>query len=164
MPADSRSTRATAPLQVHVSRGVRRAVPATGLLTRWARLAAAGRVRRRAELAVRIVGTAEGREFNRRFRGRRYATNVLSFGAPVAARGGPRLLGDLVICAPVVMREAREQRKNPQAHWAHMVIHGVLHLLGFDHERSADARRMERREVRLLRSLGFADPYGESRA
>jgi probable rRNA maturation factor len=71
------------------------------------------------------------------------------------------MIGDLVVCAPVVAREAREQGKALRAHWAHMVIHGTLHLLGFDHERSADARRMEGRERELLARLGFADPYGD---
>jgi probable rRNA maturation factor len=121
----------------------------------WARLAAGGRD---GELGIRIVGAAEGRALNARWRGRDRPTNVLSF--PAAASLRPRQLGDLVVCAPVVAREAREQGKALAAHWAHMIVHGTLHLLGFDHVRAADARRMEGRERALLARLGIADPYG----
>jgi probable rRNA maturation factor len=113
---------------------------------------------------VRIVGLAEGRRLNAAWRGKDYATNVLSFppvasGARHVARVWPRPLGDIVLCAPVVAREAREQRKPLESHWAHLVIHGALHLLGYDHEREADALRMERRERRLLAACGWPDPY-----
>ena len=133
--------------------------PAPATLRGWARIAAAGR--HDGELGIRIVGSAESRALNGRYRGRREPTNVLSF--PVAPGRGPhrRLLGDIVVCAPVVAREARERKMALRAHWAHMVIHGTLHLLGFDHERPADARRMESRERELLWRLGFADPYGD---
>jgi probable rRNA maturation factor len=114
------------------------------------------------DLSLRVVGRSEGCALNRRYRGRDYPANVLSFTAPRAARLRDRQLGDLVICAPVVAREARQQGKSLRAHWAHMVIHGTLHLLGFDHQRTRDAQRMERRETRLLRALGYPDPYGES--
>jgi probable rRNA maturation factor len=129
--------------------------PGPASLRRWARLAAGGRD---GELGIRIVGAAEGRALNARWRGRDRPTNVLSF--PAAASLRPRQLGDLVVCAPVVAREAREQGKALAAHWAHMIVHGTLHLLGFDHVRAADARRMEGRERALLARLGIADPYG----
>lgn len=115
------------------------------------------------ELSVRVVGEAESRELNRRFRGRDAATNVLSFAgsdAPADEQANvPRLLGDIVICAPLVAREAAEQSKSLDAHWAHLVIHGILHLLGYDHDAAADALVMQRREAELLRSLGYEDPY-----
>ena len=107
-----------------------------------------------AEVTVRFVAEAEGRRLNREFRGRDYATNVLSF--PYSRKP---LAGDLVICVPVVVREARNQGKPLGAHYAHLLVHGCLHLMGMDHERDADAARMERRERRLLAALGFADPY-----
>jgi probable rRNA maturation factor len=129
--------------------------PAPASLRRWARLAAGDR---RGELGIRVVGSHESRELNERWRGRATPTNVLSFPAAPSIRG--RQLGDLVVCAPVVAREAREQGKALRAHWAHMVVHGTLHLLGFDHERTADAKRMESRERALLKRLGIADPYG----
>jgi probable rRNA maturation factor len=130
--------------------------PGPASLRRWARLAAGGRD---GELGIRIVGAAEGRALNARWRGRDRPTNVLSF--PAAASLRPRQLGDLVVCAPVVAREAREQGKALAAHWAHMIVHGTLHLLGFDHVRAADARRMEGRERALLARLGISDPYGD---
>jgi len=102
-----------------------------------------------------VVGSRESRALNERWRGRAQPTNVLSF------PGDGRLIGDIVVCAPVVAREARAQGKALSAHWAHMVLHGTLHLLGFDHARAADARRMERRERALLARLGFADPYSD---
>lgn len=117
----------------------------------------------RGELAIRIVAEDEGRALNHRYRGRAAATNVLSFaGADVPADADasmPRHLGDIVLCAPVIAREAAEQRKPPAAHWAHLAIHGVLHLTGFDHEDAAEARLMERREAELLARLGFGNPY-----
>ena len=129
--------------------------PGPATLRRWAQLAAGGR---RGELGIRVVGSGEGRALNQRWRRRAYATNVLSF--PAAPELGGRQIGDIVVCAPVVAREAHQQGKALAAHWAHMVVHGVLHLLGFDHSRAADARRMESRERALLARLGFADPYG----
>jgi probable rRNA maturation factor len=96
---------------------------------------------------------------NERWRGRAKPTNVLSF--PASHEAGGRQIGDLVVCAPVVAREAREQGKPLASHWAHMIVHGTLHLLGFDHERAADAKRMEGRERALLARIGIADPYGD---
>ena len=125
------------------------------------------------ELGIRVVGSAESRRLNARYRGKDKPTNVLSFPPaplPRPLSGGPaprnrqsgaaaRPLGDLVICAQVVRSEAREQEKPLQAHWAHLVVHGALHLIGYDHERDAEAKRMERREIAILRRLGFANPY-----
>jgi probable rRNA maturation factor len=145
---------------LHVRRTTRQGwMPPAATLRRWAALALGGRARA-AELSVLLVGPARSRSLNRAYRGRDRATNVLSFPAGDAV-GAARALGDLVICPQVLAREAREQGKSARAHWAHLVIHGTLHLAGYDHERAADARRMERREVRLLRRLGIADPYRE---
>jgi probable rRNA maturation factor len=130
--------------------------PGPASLRRWARLAAGGR---KGELGIRVVGTGESRALNARWRGRDRPTNVLSFPASPEFAGSQ--IGDIVVCAPVVAREAREQGKALAAHWAHMVVHGTLHLLGFDHERAQDAKRMEGRERALLARIGVADPYGE---
>lgn len=119
------------------------------------------------ELTIRLVDEAEGRELNRTWRQKDYATNVLSFPAdvPDGPDGIPLLdiplLGDLVICVPVVEREASEQGKPPQAHWAHLVIHGCLHLLGYDHIEDDEAEEMESLERQLLAELGHADPYAD---
>lgn len=148
-------------------------VPGTVTLRRWAFAAhaagiAALPVRQRrvhaaleheATLCVRVVGSAESRRLDRAYRGKDKPTNVLSFPASPEERVATGTLGDLVICAPVVAREAREQRKALGAHWAHMVVHGTLHLLGYDHERPRQARAMEALEVEILRGLGFHDPY-----
>jgi probable rRNA maturation factor len=135
-----------------VTRGGR--VPGAAALRRWVTLALGRRARGR-ELSILVVGPARSRSLNRHYRRRDRATNVLSF--PAAAHGPG--LGDLVICPQVLRREARASGTAERAHWMHLVIHGALHLIGYDHERPADARRMERREVRLLRALGVANPY-----
>ena len=109
-----------------------------------------------------MVSPAESRRLNARFRGRDKPTNVLSFPPPAMPAGtqcGARALGDLVICPRVLRGEARAQAKTLKAHWAHLVVHGSLHLIGYDHQRASDARRMERREIAVLRRLGFANPY-----
>jgi len=111
------------------------------------------------ELSVLLVGRAASRALNARYRGRDRPTNVLSFAAPGAAAAASGLLGDLVICPALLRAEARAQHKSARAHWQHLVVHGVLHLAGYDHERPEDARRMERREIRVLRRLGVANPY-----
>jgi probable rRNA maturation factor len=151
-------------LAVDVTFGTRRPwVPSTRRLAEWASVAA-GRQGARAAVAIRVVTAAESRRLNRDYRGKDKPTNVLSFPsdpavAAVVAASEAAPLGDLAICAGVVAREARSQRKARAAHWAHMVVHGTLHLLGYDHEDDGDARRMERRERVLLARLGFADPY-----
>jgi probable rRNA maturation factor len=128
-----------------------RGLPSRAQLTRWARAA----LRREARVTVRIVGRAEGRSLNRRYRGRDYPTNVLTF----VMHGRPPLEGDLALCAPVVAREARAQGKNLAAHYAHLVVHGMLHLQGYDHETAREADVMEKRESRIVTKLGFPDPY-----
>ena len=131
--------------------------PETGF-QRWAEAALAGR-RRDAELVVRVVDEAESRQLNHDYRGMDKPTNVLSF--PFEAPPGvpSEHIGDLVICAPVVQREAREQGKSAQAHWAHMTVHGVLHLLGYDHIEDDEAEEMEALERTILAGLHFPDPY-----
>jgi len=116
------------------------------------------------EVSVRVVDEAEGRELNRRFRDKDQATNVLSFRAEDAVmaqddEGRPRLLGDIVICGPVVEREAQDQGKTPASHWGHMLVHGALHLLGYDHESEVEALEMEALERKLLSLRGIDDPY-----
>ncbi len=112
-------------------------------------------------MTLRIVAAAEGRRLNRQWRGKDKPTNVLSFpaGEPLAPGDEAVSLGDIVICAPVIRREAGEQGKTLRAHWAHMVVHGVLHLLGYDHESERDAVIMEALERELLADRGFPDPY-----
>lgn len=134
-------------------------VPGDTALERWIRHALENTTD--AVLTLRIVDERESAELNERYRGKHGPTNVLSFpaGEVCAEVGEPRPLGDLVVCAPVVEREASEQRKAADAHWAHIVVHGCLHLLGFDHEADSDAEVMEDRERELLAELGIGDPY-----
>jgi probable rRNA maturation factor len=157
------------PIRLDVSVGY--AVPRAGLpsalsFRKWIAAALANRIRE-ADLAVRIVGTREGRALNRHYRGKDYATNVLSFPAELdetikLPKGVTMpLLGDLVLCAPVVAREAREQKKPLAAHYAHLTVHGTLHLLGWDHADDKDAECMEQLERDILAGLGISDPYRE---
>ncbi len=112
-----------------------------------------------AEVSVRIVDEPEARQFNSRYRQRDCATNVLSFPADISPEVGVRLLGDLLLCAPVIIAQAREQKKNLADHWAHLIIHGVLHLTGMEHEEEVDAAVMEAREIGVLKALGIGNPY-----
>ena len=147
-------------LHLSVQYGVARTgLPAKSTIRRWARAALKGMRRRHAALGVRIVGSAESEIYNAQFRHHRSPTNVLAF--PFAAPPGARseFLGDLVICAPVVRREARTQHKSVMAHWAHIVVHGILHLRGYYHQNRQDARAMEKMEIRILKKLGYASPY-----
>jgi probable rRNA maturation factor len=128
-----------------------RNVPAAARIRQWARAA----LDTDAEVTIRIVGQAEGRLLNRSYRRRDYATNVLTF----VFRDRAPLQGDLALCAPVITREARAQRKTVAAHYAHMVVHGLLHLQGYDHENDRDAALMEKRERTLLARFGYPDPY-----
>ena len=133
-------------------------LPDPAELRAWAR-AAVGGLREESELTIRIVDEAEGARLNSSYRNKDGATNVLSF--PFAPPEGVDipLLGDIVICAPVVRREANEQSKSADSHWAHMVVHGSLHLLGFDHEQAHEALEMEALETHILADLGFDSPY-----
>jgi probable rRNA maturation factor len=123
----------------------RRGIPSPGALRRWAALVPLN-------ATLRIVGTREGRTLNRWFRGKDYATNVLSFRYE-------KDKGDVVLCHPVIAREARAQGKTLAAHYAHLVLHGLLHLHGYRHEKKREAERMERAEIRLLARAGFGNPY-----
>ena len=111
------------------------------------------------ELTIRIVNAAEGRNLNSAFRGKDYATNVLTF--VYHEKKAARLMGDIVLCAPVVAREARAQGKALEAHYAHLTVHGALHLAGIDHENTRAAQAMERKEAIILGALGYANPYAE---
>ena len=143
MPTKPTPRRTSVAIQYAVPR---HRLPSASALRKWARAASpAGHV------TLRIVGRREGRLVNRRFRKRDYATNVLSF----SYSGG----GDIVLCHPVIAREARAQRKTLAAHYAHLVVHGMLHLGGYDHGKKAQAYRMEAAEIRLLARLGFRNPY-----
>lgn len=112
-----------------------------------------------AEVTVRVVDEAESQQLNHSYRGKEKPTNVLSFPFQCPPGIEMSLLGDLVICAPVVVHEAQEQSKTIEAHWAHMVVHGCLHLLGFDHIKDDEAEQMEAEEIQILQQLGFANPY-----
>jgi probable rRNA maturation factor len=151
-------------VRVDVQRRVQAWAPARAEIAKWASVALGRRALGR-EMGVRVVGAAESRRLNSQYRGKNRPTNVLSFPvAPLPGKpvGEARPLGDLVICPQVLRTEAREQKKTLRAHWAHLVVHGVLHLIGYDHEREAEASRMEQREISVLRRLGFANPYRSS--
>ena len=153
----SASTKKTATPKLALA--VQYAVAAEGLPTRpqvrrWVRAALPRESETDAEITVRFVAVEEGQALNRDYRGKDYATNVLSF-----VYASEPVNGDLVICAPVVAREAREQNKTLEAHFAHLLVHGVLHLQGFDHETEKEARSMEAREREIVIRLGYTDPY-----
>lgn len=135
-------------------------VPESREFRQWVRATLARR-RKDAEVSLRIVAEDEIAQLNQRYRHKRGATNVLSFPANLGPDSPEPLLGDVVICAPVVAREAREQRKTLRAHWAHMTVHGTLHLLGYDHQEELEAEAMESAETEIMARLGFRDPYKE---
>lgn len=147
-------------IDIQVSGG-RSGLPPVAKFRHWARSALAGR-RRDAELTIRIVEPAEIRSLNRQYRGKDAPTNVLSFPAEIPEELHIPLLGDVVICREVVEAEAQEQGKPVEAHWAHMVVHGVLHLLGYDHETEDEASQMEALEAGIMVELGWPDPYREA--
>ena len=136
-------------------------LPAAVSFRKWVAAALAGRIRE-ADLALRVVGTKEGRALNRHYRGKDYATNVLSFPAELPEGVKLPLLGDIVLCAPVVAKEAREQKKSLAAHYAHLTVHGTLHLLGWNHEDAREADAMEQLEREILAELGIGDPYADA--
>lgn len=160
--SSSPESRITSPA-VHVTYATpRRGVPSAMSFRHWVTAALVGAHRRKpAELSIRIVDAREGRALNRRYRGKDYATNVLSFPVELPRGVASPLVGDLVICAPAVAREARGQHKSPRDHYAHLTVHGVLHLLGYDHQNQRDTDRMETLETGILAKLGIADPYVE---
>jgi probable rRNA maturation factor len=147
-------------VQIDIQIACSEPVPPTPDLKHWlgAALAEAGAAAD-AEISLRLIGELEMVRLNREYRDRHGATNVLSFPAALPEELGLPLLGDIVICAPVVQREAQEQSKAPDAHWAHMAVHGCLHLLGFDHVQVDDAIEMEALETRILFNLGYPCPY-----
>jgi probable rRNA maturation factor len=141
--------------QLEVQMAVRGAgLPSPAKLRRWARAAARGAT----ALTLRVVGQTEARKLNRKYRGKNSATNVLSFPYDES----DAIAGDIVLCAPVIRREALRQRKSLDAHFAHLVVHGVLHLRGYDHGDARAAARMETLEKGILAKLGYPDPYRES--
>ena len=155
-PADPspRSRRTRPQLALSVQRAVRAPdAPTRNQIMRFARAALA----HAANITIRIVNAEEGCALNHTYRGKDYATNVLSFVYEIE----PVVSGDLVLCAPVVSDEAAAQGKLPIAHYAHLIVHGVLHLQGFDHETDTDAALMEAHETAILAQLGFADPYAD---
>ncbi|MBS0335485.1 MAG: rRNA maturation RNase YbeY [Proteobacteria bacterium] len=146
---NTRSASARGEARVRVQNASRsRRVPASARFRSWVRAAAAGP----ADVTVRLVGAAEGRRLNLAYRGKDYATNVLTFAYAAGS-------GDIVICPSVVAREAAEQGKPLEQHYAHLTVHGVLHMRGYDHDSPADAMRMERAEIRILKRLGHPNPY-----
>lgn len=134
----------------------RDSLPLRADFVRWARAALVGG----GEITIRLVDAEEGQTLNREYRGKDYATNVLSF--PYETE--PVVMGDLVICASVVAREASEQNKPLDAHYAHLTVHGMLHLQGWDHENDADAQAMENEEKDILAALGYPNPYPDNPA
>jgi probable rRNA maturation factor len=145
--------------ELEVSYAARRPwAPRPGQLTAWAGAALAPK-RRIVVLSIRVVGLGRSRSLNARYRHKDRSTNVLSFHGSGPAPDGRHYLGELVICAPVVAREARAQDKTLESHWAHMTVHGVLHLQGFDHETEREFVKMAAREIQILDRLGFSDPY-----
>lgn len=140
-------------------------IPDSSLLELWAQAALLHEKLEKAELTLRLVDTVEMQELNHRYRGKNSPTNVLSFPVDLPKEIILKLplLGDIVICAPVIAREAVEQHKLAHAHWAHMIIHGILHLLGYDHMTDNDAKVMEEKEKIILKNLNFANPYEEEK-
>lgn len=154
-------------IQKAIGKANRDNAPSSTDMRRWAQAALQGSD---VELTVRLVGATEGRELNRDFRGKDYATNVLTFvygddeGMSGENDDAAPLAGDLVLCVPVVVREAAEQGKPLAAHFAHLIVHGMLHLQGYDHEDGDEAEEMEALETRILAELGYPDPYADRSA
>lgn len=156
-------TKGPVDLNVSLSYGLaRKGLPSQVSFQKWVAAALDRRVRA-ADIGIRLVDTVEGQHFNKHYRGKDYATNVLSFEAE-RPEGLPDnvtipLMGDLIICVPVVLREAEEQGKSATSHFAHLTVHGTLHLLGWDHEDDVEAHAMEQLEREILDAFGINDPY-----
>jgi probable rRNA maturation factor len=156
MPTSASTKKTATPklaLAVQYAAGTLAGLPTRPQVRRWVQAA----LTCAAEITVRFVAAEEGQALNRDYRGKDYATNVLSF-----VYASEPMSGDLVLCAPVVAREAQEQSKTLTAHYAHLVVHGVLHLQGFDHETEKQARIMEAREREIVMRLGYTDPYRDA--
>lgn len=160
MPTSASTKKTAKPklaLAVQYAAGSLEGLPTRPQVRRWVKAALA----HAAEITVRFVGDEEGRALNRDYRGKDYATNVLSFDYEPNPLSGS-VCGDLVLCAPVVAREAQQQHKPLEAHYAHLLVHGMLHLQGFDHETAKEARIMEAREREIVIRLGYTDPYRDA--
>lgn len=152
----------TAALRLHVfvrNNVGRKGVPIARSFERWVHAALAGRRKGRTQVNVVLLDEAVGRGMNRQYRGKNYATNVLSFPYEPSPHDKTGQLGDLVLCPPVIAREAAKQGKPLRDHYAHLTLHGALHLLGYDHQTMAGAKRMEGLEIRILAGIGIANPY-----
>ena len=132
---------------------------ASDQVVNWVELLIASETEEAFELAIRVVDANESQELNKTFRGQDYPTNVLSFPADIHLPGGPKILGDIAICLPVIKQEADEQSKRFDQHFAHMVVHGCFHLMGYNHEDEHDADQMEAKEIGILENLGYPNPY-----
>ncbi len=133
-------------------------LPDNESITKWAGLAL-DKQHQDAEITLRVVDINEGQTLNKEWRKKDSATNVLSFPVGEPIEHAPNLLGDIVVCAPIVEKEAKEQGKSIEAHWAHLIIHGILHLQGYDHESDEEASVMETKEIKILKKAGYTNPY-----
>jgi probable rRNA maturation factor len=133
-------------------------LPENELIIKWAEQAL-DEQHKEAEITLRVVDIDEGQKLNKEWRKKDSATNVLSFPVGEVIEQAPNLLGDIVICAPIVELEAKEQGKEFEAHWAHLIIHGILHLQGYDHESDEEANMMETKEIHILKKIGYTNPY-----
>lgn len=149
-------------ISVDIQRASKFASPSDALIQSWAASALRDK-RDAAEMTIRIVDEVESAELNQTYRHKQGATNVLSFPFEAPEDVPMDLLGDLVVCAPVVEQQAKEQHKSSEAHWAHMVVHGSLHLLGYDHIEEQQAAEMEALEISILKKMGFPNPYEEEK-
>ncbi|MEC7875281.1 MAG: rRNA maturation RNase YbeY [Pseudomonadota bacterium] len=133
-------------------------LPENSSIVKWAKKAL-DKNNKEAEVVIRIVDIDESRKLNKTWCKKNYATNVLSFSVPESIEQAPNLLGDIVICANLVISEAKEQKKNIDAHCAHLVVHGILHLQGYEHNSKQKANVMESKEINILNDLGYNNPY-----
>ena len=136
-------------------------VPDERMFDKWVRAALQGQRSKRRQVNIQLFDLEQARQINKTFTGKDYATNILSFPYEPLRGEKTATLGDMVICPPIVDKEAKEQGKRLRDHYAHLTVHGVLHLLGFDHQNEAEATRMEDQERRILSTFGIADPYAD---